>query len=427
MKSMKGAGWRNETLLQPGSFTCTGRGVYSQGSINPEEPLIELPYNSIICLATIENDFAFKELIKAAIPKLTNKISTQCLLAFYLLYRKHHNPNDGYCCSIPDAFTNPYFCTKSELMILPESLFDRILQQGQEISSSFALFSTALLSKTCLCCSRQYFPDIFSIASYKWAYFAVNSRSVFIDPTAVKRASKSHDIWTILRDQPKTALTPFLDLMNHSDLIEPSRPEFFVPLGHKPSLNANLAYKLYSGQSFRRYEQIFISYGRLDNTRLLLDYGFILAPNRHDCVRLEMSDITSYLETLEAKRRHPSIQSNKFKFIKENSLGDEMFVSRSDGLSHNMLVVLSILFVEQLAHFSNILSQVGFGDVPPLEPIASVARYLLEFKSAKYKLVRDGLKRCGENSSESGAFCLSYVEECIRLIGDVLADYLNGK
>lgn len=419
MRTLKLGGWSNETSLKIGSFKNTGRGVFSTTPIKTTDPLIELPYANLITMATIENDSDFKLLFAEAFTKPHQKFSIQCLLGLYLLFRKHNN--EPYCSTIPDGFTNPYFCTKQELMILPETVFDRILQQSEEITKSYTAFAAVFASQTCPCCQTTYFPELFDQSSYKWAYFAVNSRSVFIDPAAVKRTLRSQDFKEILKDQPNTALAPFLDLLNHSDSIEVSKPEFFVPLG---TLKSNtLTYKLFTKTAFRPYEQIFISYGPFDNMKLLLEYGFILAHNQHDCVRLDMKDIAGYLEAT-ARQQKKQINSNKFKFIKENNLSEEMFVNRADGLSHNLLVVLTILFVDTLAPFSNILSQVGFGDVPALEPIANVAKQILEFKANQLRLVEQKLHSIGEGRSKSGEVCLSYVHECICLINDVVHAFL---
>lgn len=422
MRELQSKQWMNENRLQPAEFKATGRGVFSKCPINTDEPLIELPFDALISLATLEKDDNFKALFQPAFETLKGKISTQCLLAVYILFRKHQHPSDPYILSIPEAFCQPFFCTKQELMILPDHLFERIHEQSQQITVNLNLLTAAIGVAKCDCCSAQYFPDIFTSAAFKWAFFAVNSRSVFIDPTNVKRVCPSTDFLRILRDSPNAALAPFLDLLNHSDRITPSEPEFFVPRGSTDT--SRLTYNLNATQTFRPYEQVFISYGTLDNAKLLLEYGFMLPDNLHDCVRLDMKDVAAFLE-MTARQRKP-INSNKFKFIKENQLDAEMFVCRADGLSHNLLVVLTILFVD-VAHFNNTLSIVGFGDVQPLEPVADVARQLLAFKRGKFEGVRKAFEGIGdeENRSASGAMVVEYLDECVAVIDDVLRTYLE--
>lgn len=426
--------WNNETTLKPGLFPDTGRGVYSTRQLKENETLIELPVNGLICMATIENDAAFRELFdrRALIP-LEKKISIQSLLAFYLLFRRHRNVADAFIRTIPTAFSHPYFCNKAELLVLPDFLFERVLQQGQEITNSFALLSSALSDPyKCHYCDAADFNKCFNITDFKWAFFAVNSRSVYVEPATIKRLTRTHHMWQMLRDSANVALAPFLDLINHSDRIQCSKPELFVPIAtttknQNATISNSIVYRLLCTRPFRAYEQIFISYGPLDNMRLLLEYGFIIADNCHDCVRLQWTDVTGYLDAF--KRQHAPINSNKFKFIKENGLDAEMFVNRADGLSHNLLVVLTILFQPALAHFTNHLNQVGFGDSPPIAPIAQVARQLLQWKRAQFEIVANGLRRTtidAENMSLSvcGSVCLEYVLECKRLIDDVLSEHL---
>lgn len=420
VKDLKAQGWLNENQLEPAEFLATGRGVFSKHAIGTDENLIELPFDALITLATLEKDLEFKALFDNT-KVLKAKLPTQSLLAIYILYRQHHHPTDAYIRSIPVSFNHPYFCTKQELLILPDNLFERIHEQSKQINTTLALIASALGETVCACCSLQYIADIFTPAALKWAFFAVNSRSVFIDPYKVKRICPTKHFADLLSDKPNIALAPFLDLLNHSDTVATSEPEFFVP--RDTTDTAQLTYKLCSTASYRPYDQIFISYGTLDNTRLLLEYGFILRDNAHDCVRLDMTDVAAFLEA-NARHRKP-INSNKFRFIKENQLDVEMFVCRTDGLSHNLTVVLTILFVE-VAHFNNVLSIVGFGDVQPLEPIALSARNLLLHKRSRLDATREAL--CGKGvdpRSESGSVVMEYLVEGSSIIDHVLDKFLN--
>lgn len=424
IRELRAQGFENETRLMPAQFGSTGRGVYSTRPIRANDVLIEMPFRSLVTLATLEDDADFQALLAPGLPKLARKLSIQNLLALYVLHRQHRNPADAFIGSIPTAFTNPLFCGKAELMLLPDHLFERIHQQNQDCIRALTELATTLADQVCACCSRNYFPDIFTAAAFKWAYFVVNSRSVFIDPANVRRCCiSSQRLNAVLRDSPNTALAPFFDLMNHSDAIDAQQPEFFVPRNCTDT--AALRYTLRTSHPFRAHEQICISYGPLDNARLLLEYGFVLRTNRHDCVRLSLEDITAYLEEGVPRRERKPLNSNRFKFVKENALDGEMFVSRADGLSHSLVVVLTILFVETLAHYSNVLSVVGFGRVLPVEPVAQWARKVLLWKRAEFERVQTGLAALPEaERSASGAIVVEYVEESVRLIDDVVAEYL---
>lgn len=422
VKTLKSKGWLNENKLEPADFQTTGRGIFSKQAVDTNQPLISLPFDSLITLTTIESDLEFKTLFeKDASDNLTKKLSFQCLLAVYILYRRHHHPHDPYMKSIPASFSNPFFCTKQELLLLPEHIFQRVLEQSHQIKDTLSLLSVAIGGKSCSCCSMQYIPEIFSTDALKWAFFSVNSRSVFIDPTNVKNLCKTKHFLGFLRDQPNMALAPFLDLFNHSDKVNASVPEFYIASGKKDT--SELVYTLGTSVPFRPYDQIFISYGILDNTRLLIEYGFILQHNTHDCVRFDMADVAAFLEA-NARDRKP-INSNKFRFIKENQLDVEMFVCRADGLSHNLTVVLTILFVD-VAHFNNVLNIVGFGDVQPLAPIADVARNILSHKRCRLDAIRVALSGLdGDHRSASGLVVDQYLTESISVIDDVLVTFLT--
>lgn len=421
-------GFANDNRLQPAQFRSTGRGVYSTRSIAAGDALIELPFRSLITLATLDADDDFNALLRPGHKLLAKKLTIQQLLALYVLHRQHRNAADPFVSSIPTAFTQPFFCAKAELLALPETVFDSVHQQNQDIAKTLALLAAALGDQPCPCCAQPFVSAIVTPAAFKWAYFAVHSRSVFIDAAGVRRCcSKTSAVAALLRDPPNTALAPFLDLINHSDRIDAQQPEFFVALrGSAAPDTTALRYTLRTAHAFRPYEQIFISYGPLDNARLLADYGFVLAPNRHDCVRLQLADITAYLEEGVPRRERKPINSNRFKFVKENALDAEMFVSRADGLSHSLVVLLTILFVETVAHFSNVLSVVGFGRVLPVQPVAEVARKILLFKRGEFERAVQALEAVPESErTASGAVVREFAMESAQLIDDVVEEYLR--
>lgn len=421
-------GYDNANRLQPAQFHSTGRGVYSTRAIAAGDVLLELPFQSLITLATLDADADFNAMLQPGRKLLAKKLTIQQLLALYVLHRRHRNAADPFVRSIPTAFTQPFFCAKSELLALPEGVFDSVHQQNQDITRALAAIDAALGDHQCPCCSQPFVAAVVTPAAFKWAYFAVNSRSVFIDAAGVRRCcGKTSAVAAMLRDQPNTALAPLLDLINHSDRIAAQQPVFCVALrGTAAPDAAALRYTVRTAHAFRPYEQIYISYGPLDNARLLADYGFVLARNRHDCVRLELADITAYLEVGVPRRERKPINSNRFKFVKENGLDAEMFVSRADGLSHSLVVLLTILFVETLAHFSNVLSVVGFGRVMPVQPVAEVARKILQFKRGEFERAAQALAAVPEaERTASGAAVREFAEESARLIDDVVGEYLS--
>lgn len=419
MKWLKSTGWKNETKLKIGDFAITGRGVYTKINIDSSDPLIELPFSCLITLATIDDDLEFKNIFDESIEQLTTgEIAFQCLLALYLVYLRHHKKFTEYIDSIPTDFTTPFFCSKQELMVLPDVIFQEVFDQNSEIKLNYGKFASVLNDKLCSCNCGDNLSVVFNLDSFKWAYFVVNSRSVYIDDKALKQISASSKLFKILSNKPNIALAPFLDLINHSDKVPETKPQLSIPLSALSRNNKlELTYQIYTNTNIKKNQQIFISYGTLDNTTLLSDYGFTIPSNQHDRITFTFTEMSDFYKA--AKIAQPNA-NQKFKFIRENRLSEEMFVNRSDGYSHNLMIVLTVLFV-QVEHFSNLLSQVAFGDVPPFEPIETVARELIEFKRKQF--VKSGealenLRNLGE-LTESGRFAVEYVNECVSLLDDV--------
>ncbi|XP_037049575.1 SET domain-containing protein 4 [Bradysia coprophila] len=423
VKWLKSTGWSNETKLKTGDFAITGRGVYSKINIDASDPLIELPFSCLITLATIDDDLEFKNIFRESIDQLTTgkscgEIAFQCLLALYLVYLRHHKKFVEYIDSIPTEFTTPFFCSKQELMVLPDVIFQEVFDQNSEIKLNYGKFASVLNDKLCSCHCGDNLSVVFNLESFKWAYFVVNSRSVYIDDKAMKQMSSSSKLLKILSNKPNIALAPFLDLINHSDKVPETKPQLSIPLSAlSPSSKPELTYQIYTNTNIKKNQQIFISYGTLDNTTLLSDYGFTIPNNQHDRITFTFTEMSDFYKA--TKIVQPN-SNQKFKFIRENRLTDEMFVNRADGFSHNLMIVLTVLFVH-VEHFSNLLSQVAFGDVPPFEPIEQVAGDLIEFKRKQFVKNREALenlRNLGE-LTESGRFAVEYVNECICLLDDV--------
>lgn len=52
----------------------------------------------------------------------------------------------------------------------------------------------------------------------------------------------------------------------------------------------NNCFEIKTYNSFRKYDQVFISYGAHSNTHLLMEYGFILPDNPHDVYELDYGE-----------------------------------------------------------------------------------------------------------------------------------------
>lgn len=394
-------GWQNDTALTCREFCGIGRGLCSKKNIETGQLLLKLPFKALITLRTLEDDPQFIELFTKPLEKV---ITFQALLAFYILFHKNltASPYEFYIRSIPKEFTNPFFCSKEELYFLPDNILEKIVVQNNEIKAGYEYLMKVV--------NVSYL----SLSSFKWAYFAVNSRCVYIDPKTVKTQTGTKIFGEIIKDEPRLALAPFLDLLNHSD-----EAVTIATLSENSEF-----YELYTKKPYKRYEQAFISYGDLNNTKLLVEYGFIIKQNRHDFFEISLGDLEA-LAKADMELKCLNIHRNKFRFIKDHSLDTQLFVNLTDGPSHNLSVVLYLLFIEK-SYFPNVLNQVAFSSSEFFENVANnELRKLVLFKIVQYQDFVKGLNNL-TSLSESAEVVVDYLNECIRYLREFVNKFLSN-
>lgn len=402
------AGWRNESRLSVRAFQSTGRGLCSKRTLHPNDLLIRVPFDCLISLKTLEHDLDFKAVFNSVENFPHKELSFQGLLAFYVIFHQHRaqSQHQTYIATIPEFFTNPFFCAKQELHFLPDAILEKIVAQNHEIKAFYELLSKEFTSAVCECCNSSLFPNIFGLDQFKWAYFAVNSRCVYVDPI-VGWVPNSYFL-RLIKDEPKLALAPFLDLLNHSDSANTIS---------QITSNEPFQYELYTQRGYSRYEQVFISYGELPNSKLLVEYGFYIPGNKHDFFEIALTDIELLM-----KSRNVVGHRNKFKFIRDHNLDQQMFIHRDEGPSHNLVVALYLLLVEESV-FPNVLSQVAFGSSEHFESlIHDEIRTLVQLKLEEYERFVKGLEGF-TSRTESGEVVLGYLKECISYLSKFLCNY----
>ncbi|XP_015043831.2 SET domain-containing protein 4 [Drosophila pseudoobscura] len=407
-------GWQNSTQLSAHSYVQTGRGLCSKRrSFVAGDELIRLPVECLISIATLEADQAFKGLFNKDLFDKDARISFQALIACYLMHQKHlHDCSQSshigvYLDTLPRSYTTPYFCTIPELQCLPESVLERTVAQNRQIRDYYEILKTLVGSQYCEGCGQRYCQEIWSLAEYRVAYFAVNTRSVYLNARLLKlQSSKSH-FQPLLSGNTNLALAPFLDLFNHSDAVQTTAEiqgqDYVVTLNGLPI------------PEVKPYDQLYISYGALTNFKLLTEYGFWLKGNAHDYFEVSLLDIEHMIKlnkTLATQTYHRNI----FKFIREHNLCDQMFVHLDDGCSHNLRVVLHLIFKQQ-AYFPNLLNQIAFGDVDQFDDVQPELAYLVAHKIREYQIFAGELDKLPQ-LTESGAVARSYLMECVRYLNN---------
>ncbi|XP_030572650.1 SET domain-containing protein 4 [Drosophila novamexicana] len=420
-------GWRNHSQLSALHFPKTGRGLCSKRlRFQAGDELIRLPASCLISIATLESDAQFKALFNTDLFDKDSRMSFQALVACYLMHQQHlhettqDSPWSAYLDTLPGSYTTPYFCAMSELQCLPESVLERTVAQNRQIRDYYQLLKSLVGAQHCECCGQRYCEDIWTLEEYRRAYFAVNTRSVYLNARQLQPPARSH-FQALLSGSANLALAPFLDLFNHSDSVRTTAELQLVP-GSK-SQDYVLTLDALSKPELRPYEQLFISYGALPNLKLLTEYGFYLERNAHDYFEFTLSDI----EQLIAHNKQLAAQSyhrNIFKFIREHNLMDQMFVHIQDGCSHNLRVVLHLIFKQQ-AYFPNVLNQIAFGDVDQFDNVQPELSYLLAHKIKEYRGFVAALEQLPQ-LTESGTVAHGYLLECLRYLREFEAAHCEA-
>lgn len=412
-RSLHRDGWTNETILKIGEFSLTGRGIFSPRSLRAGDLLISLPIQSLISIVTMEHDIDFRQLVTGRFNGQNRPVTSQSLLAIYLLYLKHHRRKMEYIHTVPTTFSVPYFCAADEQTHMIAPIAEKISHQQQIVQNDFECFQQCFGKTCCGHCGREYFCDIFARAEFEWAFFAVNSRSVYFSPEIVGQMQLACELRVCLRDEPTLALAPFLDLFNHS-----SEAKTTVEFRVKSSQNSR--YELHTAVPFCRYEQIFISYGALDNAKLLTDYGFFLPNNPHDFVEIHASQecVRQYIDRLPYKWKM---------LVRNNDLDKNLFVSRANGLSHNLRLLIYIVCNanEQTNRHENECKRMIYGSLDSLDICSSecqqcassiIGAKIDEMLSSRQKLAK--LEDTHELSEQSTIYA-DYLLESIKWMTDV--------
>lgn len=376
-RSLYRNGWLNETNLKVGEFPITGRGIYSIKNFQKDDLLISLPITSLISIVSIADDIKFRFLLNRIFGEAEKQITSQSLLALYLLYLKHTAQRMEYISTLPTTFSVPYFCLAIEINGMLPNIRDKIIEQRKIIETDFNCFQMNFKDTRCMCCNQFYFCDIFNKAEFEWSFFAVNSRSVYfnLEKIAVRHIESVRTIQKLVKDEPTLALAPFLDLLNHSCTAG-------TGLYVKNTENGPL-YQLYTTVPFSKYEQVFISYGSLDNVKLLTEYGFFVPNNKHDFVEIKRKDIDRYLKLLPYRIKM---------LLTKESIDQNLFINRMNGFSHNIRVLIYILCMTSHASIAadeNKIKKIIYGDSDVLNVVTNdmkqIANQLIENKVKEYR------------------------------------------
>lgn len=378
--------------LIPEHFPFTGRGLKTLRPIKSDQVLIQLPLQ--ILLTT---DILLQSNIKTLfLYNVTDSFSSQCMLATFLIYEIHLERKSKwylYLKTLPQTFTNPDFCSNKEKAMLPNFILHS-LHQAHKLQEDFSLLMKAV---KCLDINRSHCPHcnmhlqkIITFVKYKWAYYVVNTRAVYIDSEICKK-----DIFNI--KQPNNlALAPFLDLFNHD-----------VNTAVKVSIVTdyqNQFYQIVTLKPFDKETQVFINYGAHNSLKLYIDYGFFIPCNPLDEIQFDIFDVQKCFD----------VSKNKLDFIVFNNIHKDMSLTR-DGLNYNATMTLFIVSTKLEKDRWKLKIYGETFDTNELCIINKLGINILSLKRTEYTCALSNMKSV-KLKSASFSIAINLVEEYINIL-----------
>lgn len=196
--------------LRPAYFPATGRGLMTCKKISSGSLVISVPEEMLITTKTAEQSGIGKRLIKLRLKPLL-------MLCVFILYEKHRGKSSfwhPYISTLPRSFNTPAYFNDEELNALPSSLNEQCTTQINTVHESYEELKRSL--ESCTGILEKTFLDNLTFDEFKWAWFVVNTRSVY---KAGKVVTSMVAMGT-LQTENAYALAPVLDLLNHTDTAE---------------------------------------------------------------------------------------------------------------------------------------------------------------------------------------------------------------
>lgn len=200
--------------LRPAYFPRTGRGLMTCKKLNSGDLVISAPEEMLITTKTAEQSEIGKQLIKLHV-----QLKPLLMLCVFILYEKFRGKSSfwyPYISTLPRSFNTPAYFSEKELNALPSSLHEECVMQVKTVSESYEELKRLL--EGCTSIVDKKFLDLLTFEEFRWAWFVVNTRSVYkADKVVTSPAGK---VTSTLQMENAYALAPVLDLLNHTDTAE---------------------------------------------------------------------------------------------------------------------------------------------------------------------------------------------------------------
>ncbi|XP_078615379.1 SET domain-containing protein 4-like isoform X2 [Branchiostoma floridae x Branchiostoma japonicum] len=299
--------------LKPAIFPGTGRGTMAARNIKAGEVIIAVPRNILISCRTVLSSKLGTELKKWS---GTSRFTCAQVLSLFLLIEKNKGEDSfwyPYIRSLPNSFTTPVYFTESELNALSPSLQEKARDLKKELLHAFNDLEPFVTS--CL-------PELdskFTFDAFRWAWSVLKTRTLYQEDCRSPYLSNK---------EPQTStLVPMLDLINHS-------PSAKARFGYNVNTSC---YEVRVLEPYRKYDQVFISYGFEENTELMLKFGFFVPENPKDFMKINLSEMLESLPQINDEER-----KNKVDLLFDSGLLSNQNCSWN-GVSWQVMSVLQVL------------------------------------------------------------------------------------
>lgn len=313
--------WFPTCKLAPQVFPQTGRGLLCLEDIKANDILMKIPSKLLITISSVRSSKIH------AIFQSGESFEAQCILAVFLAYEKHLGANSAwkfYLDTLPSFYTTPDYCSQRERKILSLTSID-LESQSIKVRNNYRCVVSSLnkLKESgqdfCPHCAEP-LRKILNFHVFKWAYYTVNTRAVYIDST-----EKTSQTDVRIKDSDNMALAPYLDLFNHSY-------DAAVRVNSIYHNENREYYQLRTLKPFSKGSQVFINYGSHNSLKLFMEYGFFIPNNPLDQVPFDFSHID----------RVSSVPQFARDFIHSHNCHKNMGFTW-EGLTYNAKIVLFIL------------------------------------------------------------------------------------
>ena len=252
------------------------------------------------------------------------------ILCLYLLYEKSKGEKsiwNSYIKTLPLSFTTTVCWNNEDISLLEDTwLIRKTMSRISLIESLYndilPVLNVIILNTIVYCYVKahsQLFPlEVFTLSNFKWAWCCFMTRSVFYDSNyVIDMYNLDNSVLSAkFRKENNYAMVPLLDGLNHTNIevvivFSILFNLFFIKVDGFFDKKTK-TYNIVTHDDWEKGQQVFICYGNHSNATLLIEYGFIIPNNIHNCIKLK--NVTSLFPELKC------LSKVKEQWLAENNL-----------------------------------------------------------------------------------------------------------